>query len=293
MAVGCLLLRSHSSVTWGRLATSPMRSQPLATLDHTCNSVVELRPCFVCSRFGAANKSSSVYLKLEYPNHQTRPRRSPGDQSLTVGSLSRPLNLRAYFTCSSGIYSPDSTLSCPPDLPIISSQHKQQSANRVPRGRTPMIKLLSNPHLSPARPNRYRMYRKSQTTGFPSLITIFSAPNYLDVYNNKGEEKRRVVINLNCDSCTEGSECVAQNTWMCFKLWFNLTLSGNIWFASYSFTPATTQPNDQNNKLKEPERSTELQTGVLILYETDNKLLNVTYSLHAAVGEPFYLQSVK
>ncbi|XP_046688879.1 serine/threonine-protein phosphatase 2B catalytic subunit beta isoform-like, partial [Homalodisca vitripennis] len=26
---------------------------------------------------------------------------------------------------------------------------------------------------------------KSQTTGFPSLITIFSAPNYLDVYNNK------------------------------------------------------------------------------------------------------------
>lgn len=36
-------------------------------------------------------------------------------------------------------------------------------------------------------PIRYRMYRKSQTTGFPSLITIFSAPNYLDVYNNKGK----------------------------------------------------------------------------------------------------------
>ena len=33
---------------------------------------------------------------------------------------------------------------------------------------------------------RYKMYRKSQTTGFPSLITIFSAPNYLDVYGNKG-----------------------------------------------------------------------------------------------------------
>jgi len=29
------------------------------------------------------------------------------------------------------------------------------------------------------------MYRKNQVTGFPSLITIFSAPNYLDVYNNK------------------------------------------------------------------------------------------------------------
>ena len=32
----------------------------------------------------------------------------------------------------------------------------------------------------------YKMYRKSSTTGFPSLITIFSAPNYLDVYGNKG-----------------------------------------------------------------------------------------------------------
>ena len=32
----------------------------------------------------------------------------------------------------------------------------------------------------------YKMYRKSHTTGFPSLITIFSAPNYLDVYGNKG-----------------------------------------------------------------------------------------------------------
>lgn len=30
----------------------------------------------------------------------------------------------------------------------------------------------------------YRMYRKSQATGFPSLITIFSAPNYLDVSLN-------------------------------------------------------------------------------------------------------------
>ena len=32
------------------------------------------------------------------------------------------------------------------------------------------------------------MYRKTKTTGFPSVITIFSAPNYLDVYNNKGND---------------------------------------------------------------------------------------------------------
>lgn len=32
---------------------------------------------------------------------------------------------------------------------------------------------------------RYRCYRKSLATGFPSVMTVFSAPNYLDVYNNK------------------------------------------------------------------------------------------------------------
>jgi serine/threonine-protein phosphatase 2B catalytic subunit len=29
------------------------------------------------------------------------------------------------------------------------------------------------------------MYRKSGKTGFPSVVTLFSAPNYLDEYNNK------------------------------------------------------------------------------------------------------------
>jgi len=38
------------------------------------------------------------------------------------------------------------------------------------------------------------MYRKSQTTGFPSLITIFSAPNYLDVYNNKGKNLLLITV---------------------------------------------------------------------------------------------------
>ena len=36
-----------------------------------------------------------------------------------------------------------------------------------------------------AQDSGYRMYRKNEATGFPSLITIFSAPNYLDVYGNK------------------------------------------------------------------------------------------------------------
>ncbi|KAJ7114285.1 Metallo-dependent phosphatase-like protein [Mycena epipterygia] len=37
----------------------------------------------------------------------------------------------------------------------------------------------------------YRMYRNTKTTGFPALMMIFSAPNYLEVYNNKA-----AVINL-------------------------------------------------------------------------------------------------
>ncbi|CAO3594877.1 unnamed protein product [Absidia cylindrospora] len=31
----------------------------------------------------------------------------------------------------------------------------------------------------------YRMYRQSRSTSFPAVMTIFSAPNYLDMYNNK------------------------------------------------------------------------------------------------------------
>jgi serine/threonine-protein phosphatase 2B catalytic subunit len=36
------------------------------------------------------------------------------------------------------------------------------------------------------RPFRYRMYRKMPRTKFPAVISIFSAPNYQDVYGNRG-----------------------------------------------------------------------------------------------------------
>jgi serine/threonine-protein phosphatase 2B catalytic subunit len=47
--------------------------------------------------------------------------------------------------------------------------------------------LLSIIRAHEAQDAGYKMYRKTRTTGFPSVITIFSAPNYLDVYNNKGK----------------------------------------------------------------------------------------------------------
>lgn len=33
---------------------------------------------------------------------------------------------------------------------------------------------------------RYMMHRRTPTKRFPSVITVFSAPNYLDVYHNRG-----------------------------------------------------------------------------------------------------------
>ncbi|KAK9458089.1 Metallo-dependent phosphatase-like protein [Dipodascopsis uninucleata] len=45
--------------------------------------------------------------------------------------------------------------------------------------------LLSVIRAHEAQDAGYRMYRRTRTTGFPSLMTIFSAPNYTDTYNNK------------------------------------------------------------------------------------------------------------
>ncbi|KAL1919267.1 uncharacterized protein VTP21DRAFT_1959 [Calcarisporiella thermophila] len=45
--------------------------------------------------------------------------------------------------------------------------------------------LLSIIRAHEAQDAGYRMYRKTKKTGFPSVMTLFSAPNYLDVYNNK------------------------------------------------------------------------------------------------------------
>ncbi|KAJ3101236.1 3',5'-cyclic-nucleotide phosphodiesterase (PDEase) (3':5'-CNP), partial [Physocladia obscura] len=45
--------------------------------------------------------------------------------------------------------------------------------------------LLSIIRAHEAQDAGFKMYATTKSTGFPALITIFSAPNYLDVYNNK------------------------------------------------------------------------------------------------------------
>ncbi|KAG2196276.1 hypothetical protein INT47_012498 [Mucor saturninus] len=58
--------------------------------------------------------------------------------------------------------------------------------------------LLSVIRAHEAQANGYRMYRKNKSTGFPALMTIFSAPNYIDVYNNKAAVLRydKSVLNI-------------------------------------------------------------------------------------------------
>jgi serine/threonine-protein phosphatase 2B catalytic subunit len=48
------------------------------------------------------------------------------------------------------------------------------------------------------------MYRKTRTTQFPAVMTIFSAPNYLDVYNNKAAvlKYENNVMNIRQFNCT-------------------------------------------------------------------------------------------
>lgn len=45
--------------------------------------------------------------------------------------------------------------------------------------------LLSVIRAHEAQDQGYRMYKQNPKTSFPSVITLFSAPNYLDVYGNK------------------------------------------------------------------------------------------------------------
>lgn len=45
--------------------------------------------------------------------------------------------------------------------------------------------LLSIIRAHEAQDAGYRMYKNTETLGFPSLLTLFSAPNYLDAYKIK------------------------------------------------------------------------------------------------------------
>lgn len=63
--------------------------------------------------------------------------------------------------------------------------------------------LLSVIRAHEAQLEGYKMHKTNPQTGFPSVITIFSAPNYCDVYNNKGailkfDNSTLNVLQFNC-----------------------------------------------------------------------------------------------
>ncbi|CAF2626850.1 unnamed protein product [Rotaria sp. Silwood2] len=56
----------------------------------------------------------------------------------------------------------------------------------------------------------YRMYKKSADTNFPSLITLFSAPNYCDVYQNKAAimKYENNIVNIHQFNCSPHPYCL-------------------------------------------------------------------------------------
>ena len=88
--------------------------------------------------------------------------------------------------------------------------------------------LLSIIRAHEAQDAGYRMYRKTMTTGFPSVMTIFSAPNYLDVYNNKAAvlkyennvmnirqfSKSPVVFTIETKRLTIPADCTPHPYWL-------------------------------------------------------------------------------
>ncbi|CAB1318273.1 unnamed protein product [Coregonus sp. 'balchen'] len=85
--------------------------------------------------------------------------------------------LNQQFLCVHGGLSPEIT--CLDDI-------RKLDRFKEPPAFGPMCDLLwSDPGEDYGSEKSQEHFAHNSTTGFPSLITIFSAPNYLDVYNNK------------------------------------------------------------------------------------------------------------
>jgi diadenosine tetraphosphatase ApaH/serine/threonine PP2A family protein phosphatase len=124
--------------------------------------------------------------------------------SSTTTSEDVPSSSRSSFTTSRGSVTDVATMvdTLPP---VSSSRGTVYSPSFV-------LTKLKTPGAFPPLPSRasltqvcrYRMYRKTKTTGFPSVMTIFSAPNYLDVYNNKAAvlKYENNVMNIRQFNCT-------------------------------------------------------------------------------------------
>ena len=98
----------------------------------------------------------------------------------------------------------------------------------------------------------YRMYRKNDATGFPALITVFSAPNYLDNYGNKGDRSDQTLDESQL--VQTGAVLIYQNNLMNFRQ-FNAS-PHPYWLPSFMDALSWSMPFVM-------EKITDLLTGVL------------------------------
>ena len=78
----------------------------------------------------------------------------------------------SYFSATRQLAGSLNTTSCCPSF--VRTSHKMLG---MPMPLPFCIQIVANDTC------RYRMYRKTRTTGFPSVMTLFFAPNYLDKAN--------------------------------------------------------------------------------------------------------------
>ena len=71
----------------------------------------------------------------------------------------------------------------------------------------------------------YKMYKSNPKNGFPVLITLFSAPNYLDVYGNKAAILK-VFFSLRAVFNTFSTKILRKGQWTFASLTRLLTLTG-------------------------------------------------------------------
>src|SRR5882757_704765 len=118
----------------------------------------------------------------------------------------------------------------------------------------------------------YMMYRKTPTKKFPSVITVFSAPNYLDVYHNRGAVIKYANKNIT----------IRQYNYSSHPYWLPNFMDAFTW--SLPFVGAKSECNSNGNPYLTRLLVTEMLLAILSIcseeellesdHELDDKALN-------------------
>jgi len=143
--------------------------------------------------------------------------------------------------------------------------------------------LLSIIRAHEAQLEGYKMHKTNAATGFPSVITIFSAPNYCDVYNNKGailkfENSTLNILQFNCSP----HPYHLPNFMDIFAWSIPFVIEKVTEMLYYILQPATGQPDFDSTVL--PEMSEGLQQSYRkSLTEDENRAVELAHRLASVV----------